>query len=228
MTNLAAAMGSLLSPTFWRSQLAKRQAQAFDRRYGTDTRARLDVADMKDVDPELARHAVHYEASAIPKFKRALNVIARRLGRNLRDYSFIDIGSGKGLVVMLASRWPFKAVYGVEMTPELHRIAGENVRAFRAREPNAAPIELRCMDALRFELPAANLVVYLYNPFDAELTARFLEKLERTRSDTSAPLLVAYINPLYRDLFETGDGFRTLYADHALAVYEKTVPGSRV
>src|SRR3712207_1728851 len=107
----------LVDPAFWRATLATREAQAFDRRYGTDTTRRLAVEAMRDVPIELARHAVHYEASAIPKFRRAMRVVGAVLGATLPQYAFVDVGSGKGLVVMLAAWFPFRQVVGIEMTP---------------------------------------------------------------------------------------------------------------
>jgi tRNA1(Val) A37 N6-methylase TrmN6 len=32
----------------------------------------------------------------------------------LTDYSFIDLGAGKGLALLLASKYPFKSIVGVE------------------------------------------------------------------------------------------------------------------
>lgn len=213
------ALAAAANPAFWRAQIGERQAKAFESRYGADVRVQVPVRDMQGVHPNLTRHAVHYEPSAIPKFRRAMGVVARRTGASLSEYSFVDIGSGKGLVVMLAARLPFRTVHGVEMAPELHRIAEANVRAFIRKEPRAAPITLACMDALQFALPSGKLVVYLYNPFDEELTARFVERLTRAAADRPAPMLIVYINPVHRRLLES-NAFRALHDEPALIVYE--------
>ena len=117
----------LVDPAFWRARMAVREARAFDRRYATDTVRRLPVDAMRDVPGELAAHAVHYEASAIPKFRRAMRAVQRTLGPRVAEFSFVDVGSGKGLVVMLAARLPFREVVGVEMAPELHETAEQNL-----------------------------------------------------------------------------------------------------
>jgi len=51
----------------------------------------------------------------------------------LRDFTFIDLGSGKGRVLLMASDYPFKRIIGVEFMPELHRAAQENVREYTER-----------------------------------------------------------------------------------------------
>ena len=41
----------------------------------------------------------------------------------IQDYTFLDIGSGKGRVLMLASDAPFRHIVGVELSPALTAIA---------------------------------------------------------------------------------------------------------
>ena len=119
---------------------APRVRPGFDARYGTDTRRQLPVAAMRDVPDALAAHAVHYEASAIPKLRQALAAVRARSRGRVPAFSFLDVGSGKGLVVMLASRHPFREVVGVEMAPELHAIAERNAAA----SPQRMPTPRRC------------------------------------------------------------------------------------
>jgi len=48
----------------------------------------------------------------------------------LRDFTFVDLGSGKGRVLLMASHYPFKRIIGVEFIPELHQVAQENIRKY--------------------------------------------------------------------------------------------------
>ena len=61
------AVRSAVAPfaAYWRARSAARQAHAFDARYGTDTVARVPVAQMRDIPAALAAHAVHYEPSTL-------------------------------------------------------------------------------------------------------------------------------------------------------------------
>jgi hypothetical protein len=210
----------LVTPAFWRATLAGREARAFDRRYGTDTVRRLPVAAMRDIPDDLARHAVHYEASAIPKFRAAMRAVRRALGSQLSQTSFVDVGSGKGLVVMLASQQPFREVVGVEMTPELHVIAEQNGRRFRAAGGARAPIRLVQGDALTFDFPPGDLVVYLYNPFDEVLVRAFLDRLDAAAAD-GRDLILAYVNPRHRALLEAAGRYQELFDNGAVAVFRR-------
>jgi len=101
-------------------------------------------------------------------------------------YSFVDIGAGKGRALLLASEIPFRAVIGVELSPELARIAQSNVETWSRQAGRArAKIHVLHEDALQFcwprydrGWPRTSLLVFLYNPFACELVERLLERLE--------------------------------------------------
>ena len=46
---------------------------------------------------------------------------------------FLDLGAGKGRMLLAASRYPFRRVIGVELSDRLAAIARSNVAAFRLR-----------------------------------------------------------------------------------------------
>ncbi len=218
LRSLRAVVAPLVSPAFWRGQLAAREARAFDARYGTDTVRTLPVAAMRDVPEALAAHAVHYEASTLPKLRQALAEVSRTLGSRMPGFSFVDVGSGKGLVVMHASRHPFREIVGIEMSPELHAIAARNIARFAAAHPDAAPMRLVQGDALACPLPAGPLVVYLYNPFDATLLAPFTARLEAIVSP-DREVLVAYVNPVHREVFDRPERYEALWDNGRVVVY---------
>jgi tRNA1(Val) A37 N6-methylase TrmN6 len=62
---------------------------------------------------------------------------------NLDDYTIVDIGSGKGKLLLLASNYPFRRIIGVEYAPLLHEIAKKTSRTFGHRHRNAS-ISPRC------------------------------------------------------------------------------------
>jgi tRNA G46 methylase TrmB len=48
------------------------------------------------------------------------------------QFTFVDLGSGKGRTLLMASEYPFKRIVGVELIAELHRAAEENIRDYRS------------------------------------------------------------------------------------------------
>ncbi|HSS98535.1 MAG TPA: hypothetical protein VLK33_15975, partial [Terriglobales bacterium] len=42
---------------------------------------------------------------------------------DFREFTFIDLGSGKGRTLLMASDYPFRRIIGVELFPALHAVA---------------------------------------------------------------------------------------------------------
>src|ERR1700677_229311 len=89
----------------------------------------------------------HYDPTK-PKF---LRWIFRSLPIDFRKYSFVDIGSGKGRVLVAAARPRFIQVIGVEYSKELHQEALVNIQS--ARHLKCPKLESLCMDATQFAIP---------------------------------------------------------------------------
>ena len=51
---------------------------------------------------------------------------------DFRDFIFIDLGSGKGRALLMASDYPFRRIVGVELLPQLHRAAQDNLTKYRS------------------------------------------------------------------------------------------------
>lgn len=134
----------------------------FDERYGTDT-ARQVRLERLTVHGENRDLGVRYQASDPGRVRRVLLDLDLEL--DITDHTFVDLGSGKGRVVLVASTLPFRQVVGVEFSEELDRVARANLERFPAARRRAADVVLVCADVVDYEFPPTPLVVYLYNPF---------------------------------------------------------------
>jgi SAM-dependent methyltransferase len=133
--------------------------RAFDERYGTETHW-YDLLNYEPTPPPVLHGAL--DAVPVP----------------LQDLTFVDLGSGKGRVVLLASQRPFRAVVGVEHRAALHVVALRNAAAFghHAR----APVHLLHGDAAEQPFPDGPLLLWMFNPFAADVVASALGHLPRT------------------------------------------------
>ena len=127
----------------------------------------------------------------------ALNIQQSALGQSvargaLQDFTFIDLGSGKGRVLLMASDYPFQKIVGVEFMPELHRAAQKNIVSYSNDRQQCRQIDAVCMDARDFRFPLDPLVVYLFNPFEESAFARVLDNLHRSAEQTLRPIYIAY------------------------------------
>jgi len=112
------------------------------------------------------------------------------------QFTFVDLGSGKGRTLLMASEYPLRRIVGVELIEELHRAAEENIRAYRSATQRCAHVESVLGDAREFELPEEPLVLYLFNPLPEHALSNVLQRLERSLERAPRPVWVIYHNPL--------------------------------
>jgi SAM-dependent methyltransferase len=111
------------------------------------------------------------------------------------DFTFVDVGCGKGRALFVAAQFPFRHLLGVELSPELCRVA----RANTDTNPDwAARITIVNQDAATVAYPDTPLVLFFYDPFLASALRRVLVNLERQlrRSPREAYLLYSF-NPRF-------------------------------
>lgn len=158
----------------------------FDRRYGTDTSGSVQPGELGIADSELREKAILYLGSP-PSVTRWL---LRNTGVDTRGFTFVDIGCGKGRVLLLASEREFRRVVGVEISAELCAIARRNAQRYGA---SRTAIEVHQADATRFDFPETDLLIHLYHPFDPELTLRAFTHLGESLERRPRRVEVAYL-----------------------------------
>src|SRR5882724_11839191 len=47
------------------------------------------------------------------------------------DFTFIDLGSGKGRTMLMASDYPFRHILGIELLPQLNAVAQKNIAVYK-------------------------------------------------------------------------------------------------
>jgi SAM-dependent methyltransferase len=169
----------------------------FDARWGVDTAGYVDLASL-DIKGANWMYCIPYLAVPPEYFG---NILVE-LPIAHAEFTFIDVGSGKGRAVLIASRHPFKKVIGVELTHELNAVAERNLALFPASERRCLDVELRCIDAMEFEFPDTPVVLYLYHPFDEPLMSRFVDKIVAFHRERHRRAIVLYFNDVHREVFE--------------------------
>ena len=174
----------------------------FDRRYGVDTSGLL-YADALSTGHARDGANEGYYATAPSLLDEALALWQTTLGGySLEDYTFIDLGCGKGRVVLLAAGYPFRAVTGIELNPELARTARANLRRWPSTRRACLAVQVVVGDILELKLLPGPVVLYLFNAFDRSVARAFLARLEDATRSRTAPIDLIYMHPDQADLFE--------------------------
>jgi SAM-dependent methyltransferase len=119
------------------------------------------------------------------------------------QFTFVDLGSGKGRTLLMASEYPFRKIVGVELIEELHCVAVENIGAYKSATQRCTRVESVLTDARDFELPEEPLLLYLFNPLPERALLEVLQRLESSLEKTPRPVWVVYHNPLLEPVLGT-------------------------
>jgi SAM-dependent methyltransferase len=134
-------------------------------------------------------------------------------------FTFLDIGSGKGRTLLMASDFPFRRIVGVELLPALHRIARENVRRYKSDSQKCVAIEARCENASQFVFPLEATVLYLFHPLPEAGLIQLLSNLEKSLAQCPRPVLLVYHNPLLESVLAASECFHKIAGTHQYSIY---------
>jgi SAM-dependent methyltransferase len=144
------------------------------------------------------------------------------LGIPFENFTFIDLGSGKGRALLLASEYPFRRIIGVEILPELHVVAEENLRKFSSERQKCKRLEVWCGDARDYEFPLEPTLLYIFNPFFEPVLEQVLANLQRSLQEGPRELILVYANPVSHAIVDKATALRKVAGsfDHAVYVFE--------
>jgi SAM-dependent methyltransferase len=145
--------------------------------------------------------------------------IMNSLAIEFSQFTFVDIGSGKGRALLMASEYPFRRVLGVELLPELNSIARENIAKFSGRNLGCVPIEAVCGDATEFIFPEGLLVILLNNPLPEGGLRKLVGNLEGLVREETRAVFVIYANPVLEGVIGDSRWFRKVAGTHQYAVF---------
>jgi SAM-dependent methyltransferase len=113
-------------------------------------------------------------------------------------YTFIDLGCGKGRVLLLASELPFRRILGIEFAPALAEIARHNLQRCRWQRQRCRDITVMTADATEYELPLDREVLYLANPFLPAVMSQVINNIERSFQRLPRDLHILFVGLQFR------------------------------
>ena len=138
---------------------------------------------------------------------------------NFHEFTFIDLGSGKGRVLLMAADYPFRRILGIELLPELHRVSVQNLSQFKSNSQRCFAVETICADARQFIFPPEPTVLYLFDPLHEQGLLQVIANLDRSLREHPRPLYVLYHNPQLDHVLANSSGLRKLSGTHQYHVY---------
>jgi predicted RNA methylase len=195
--------GPLLGPILYVFEAARsyieERVEAFDARFGTDTAAPFFGPDQKP--------ATHFYVATTASL---IYEILNSLGLQPDTFAFVDMGSGKGRALLVASEFAFSKIVGIELSPHLHHIAQENIKRYSPPSQQCTEFELLCMNVVDYHYGPESVVLFLFDPFGRETFRSVVANLEASLRTNPRDAFVVYIYPQFEELLRGSRLFRKL------------------
>ena len=130
---------------------------AFDLRYGTDTWHWVSLEDL-EIESKNKERGILYGGTPSRHLMKILKTESFPDGS-----TFVDVGSGKGRVLMVASKFNFKKIVGIEFSSELCDIAIKNLSIYKTKAKGiTSDIEVIHGDVLNYDIKKNDNIFFMY------------------------------------------------------------------
>ena len=160
-----------------------------------------------------------YQPTEPTLFREMVDALQQCASLNLDEFTFVDLGSGKGRTLLMASDYPFRQIIGIELLPALHQIAQENLTQYKSESQKCFDLESICADATIFPFPDGPLVIYLFNPFPESGLRRALTNLRKSLKEKPRPTYVLYHNPQLEQILMDAALLRKIAGTHQYSIF---------
>ncbi len=159
----------------------------FDRLHGIETTEIVTRDSLTGMSAELREHSGHYIPTNPGLFKRMM----RKSGIDASGFTFIDLGCGKGRILIAAAAYSFDEIIGVEADAVLYEAAQENLNNSQQGETRRRTRVIHA-DARTFALPKGNLFIFMYSPFRGPIFDEVAKHLGAAAAEPGRAVVVAY------------------------------------
>lgn len=199
----------------WESLPSQRRQRYGDAEYDWDHRVNTTSATLDWRDRLLG----HFHSAYQPTEPAFFAEMMASLKINFQEFTFIDVGSGKGRVLLMAADYPFRRILGLELLPALHEVARENLNIYKSDSQQCFALEVVCGDAREFVFPLEPLVVYLFNPLPEAALVEAMANLDRSLRQYPRAVYVVYHNPLLEHVLAGQPSFIKVGGTHQYSIF---------
>jgi hypothetical protein len=172
--------------------LLKLHGVLIDRYYGIDTEGIVELP-LLGIDKDVGSRQESTSFNHISKILQTLKIT--------QEDVFVDMGSGKGRALLMAGRFPFKCIIGVDVSRELNEICKLNIE----RMQNSLKVKnflIITSNANDYEIPDDATFIYFFNPFGIEVMKKVFERIIGSVYRHPRKVTIIWYNPKYEMEFE--------------------------
>jgi SAM-dependent methyltransferase len=178
-------------------------------KYGIHTFSPVDLKKLTIVKGDVSK-ASRYEAVNF--------FLLEQLLENFRKLSsatsIVDLGCGKGRVLVVAAHYGFTEITGIDFAFELCREAAVNMEKVNSRFP-LVHWNIINSSVEDYDIMPHDSVFFMFNPFTEEIIRIFLNKLEHSCQQYPRTIYFLYASPQYKELLASF-GYEILFEKRIL------------
>jgi 16S rRNA G966 N2-methylase RsmD len=187
----------------------------FDFKYGIETIQWVELNDL-DIKSENKKRGIRYEPTRVRHFRKLMSILTFP-----NNSVYVDLGSGKGRLLLVAPKYGFKRVVGVEFSHELCEIARKNLLIFRKKMACDVEVEIVESDVVNYEIKNDENIFFFFNPFDEVIMDKVIKNIRASLERSPRSIWLIYSHPVHRNTIESA--FKKLtdyvYGSKEFAIY---------
>lgn len=154
-----------------------------------------------------------YMAGSSGRVKYVINKL------NIKDTdTILDFGCGKGKMLYIMSKYPFKRVDGVEITNSLSKIAINNLNKLGVKKS-----KIYNCDASNFKELKLYNYFYFFNPFPGNVMADVISNIEESNKRHPREITIIYYVPNYENEILRSGNFKKIFSYWDVYVYKNNI-----
>jgi SAM-dependent methyltransferase len=190
----------------WESTPGQRRRRYGDAEYDWDYRGDTTSATVGWRERLLGHFHSPYQPTEPALFREMI----ANLKIDFQEFTFIDIGAGKGRTLLMAADYPFRRILGIELLPVLYRVSQKNLSSYKSDSQQCFAVEAMCGDARGFVFPIEPLVLYLFNPLPEAGMIDIMNNLVHSLSQYPRVAYLLYRNPLFENVLARYPAFNKI------------------
>lgn len=168
----------------------------FDQKYGTLTaivKHQYDLQEVVSIERLINSEMYH------PTPVKTMYLALESLSVDYSDYTFIDIGSGIGRNLLIASEYSFQRIIGLEISSYLHKIAEKNIYIYKNKSTTqkSKNIFSHCIDVLDFEFIGESFILYFWHPFSNEIFDKLFLRILNVLEIRNKEIILIFLDNVY-------------------------------
>jgi 16S rRNA G966 N2-methylase RsmD len=175
----------------------------YDIRYGIET-CRESLLNDLSIEGKNRQMGRPYQATRVIPLRSIFKMLRPILPK---DSVLVDLGAGKGRVLLVASEFGFQEVVGVEFARELTAIAKKNGDIYMSKTKTRIGYHVVEADVSEYPIRPVENVFFMNNPFDKEILQKVLDNISASLRQHYRKIYIIYFTPSGREAIESRSDF---------------------